>query len=305
MSDIAIKGWPKGRVLRGYAKAVDGTELGWIELKTGVVTVDDGTDAAAVTVALEAWGAAQAPTPEPAALAVSVALESIASAPAASEPVAGMAPTAPPIPPPTSAPESVAAPAGESSAALEPTPEPQPTWHDLVEHRPGQLVRARAVAEWEASKERSKFIAYVARYVFRNQTDEWRWRVGAEGEEVMGSRLVQLRGKGWKILHSVPVGKNDSDIDHVAIGTGGVFTLNTKNHSRSNVWVGGKRIMVNGRPVDHLRNSVSEARGASRRLSSCVGYPVEVEPVLALFASRLTIKERPASVAVSLRVRVG
>lgn len=292
MDAITIKRWAKGRSVRGYAKAVDGAELGWIDLKTGAITLEDGADAVAVTAALQAWGETNPFVQSPSDVAAPVALESAVPAPITYEPGATLAMALPPV--------SAAAPrpAPVAARALEPPPEQQPTWHDLAEHRPGQLVRAQAIAEWEASKERSKFIAYVARYVFRNQTDEWRWRVGAQGEEVMGSRLEHLHGEGWQILHSVPVGKNDTDIDHLAIGPGGVFTLNTKNHSRCNVWVGAKRIMVNGKPVDHLPKSAGEARRASRLLTATVGYLVEVEPVLALFASRFTIKERPVDVAV-------
>jgi hypothetical protein len=32
----------------------------------------------------------------------------------------------------------------------------------------------------------------------------------------------------WTVLHSVPVGTGSTDIDHIAIGPAGVFTLNTK-----------------------------------------------------------------------------
>ncbi|PKQ18766.1 MAG: hypothetical protein CVT68_01765 [Actinobacteria bacterium HGW-Actinobacteria-8] len=173
----------------------------------------------------------------------------------------------------------------------------EPKWTDLAAHRPGQLVREQAVAKWEADKSDSRLFAYGAR-LFDVRTDEWSWRKGAVGEERMGARLAPLLDRGWRILHSVPVGSNGSDIDHVVIGPGGVFTLNTKNHAEGNVWVGSKRIMVNGQPVDHLRNSRHEARRASRILSARVGYTVEVWPVLAVMAARLTIKERPADVVV-------
>jgi hypothetical protein len=34
--------------------------------------------------------------------------------------------------------------------------------------------------------------------------------------------------EAWRVLHSVPVGSRDSDIDHVVIGPGGVYTINAK-----------------------------------------------------------------------------
>ena len=39
---------------------------------------------------------------------------------------------------------------------------------------------------------------------------------GALGEAVVGRLLKKLPG-GWEVLHAVPVGKGDSDIDHVVM----------------------------------------------------------------------------------------
>ena len=76
-------------------------------------------------------------------------------------------------------------------------------------------------------------------------TDERAYRVGTDGEEEVAWRMRKL-GDGWHVLHSVPVGEKDSDIDHVVIGPPGVFTLNTKNHSRKKVWVAERAFMVSG-----------------------------------------------------------
>jgi hypothetical protein len=53
------------------------------------------------------------------------------------------------------------------------------------------------------------------------RTDERAWRIGAVGEEAVAKRLEGF-GAGWRVLHSVPVGKRGSDIDHLVIGPGGV-----------------------------------------------------------------------------------
>jgi len=83
-------------------------------------------------------------------------------------------------------------------------------------------------------------------------------------------------------LHSVPVGSGGSDIDHVVIGPTGVFTVNTKNHAGKRIWVGGGTFMVNGHRTLHARNSVFEARRASRLVSSAAGVDVVVMPVIVL-----------------------
>ena len=51
--------------------------------------------------------------------------------------------------------------------------------------------------------------------------------------------LAQL-GPEWTVLHSVPVGRGKSDIDHIAIGPPGVFTINTKFSPGKDVWVAGR-----------------------------------------------------------------
>jgi len=59
--------------------------------------------------------------------------------------------------------------------------------------------------------------------------DLGRWRRGAEGEEHVGRILEGLSVEGWHVLHDVSFGRGN--IDHIAIGPGGVFTVETKSHS--------------------------------------------------------------------------
>ena len=137
---------------------------------------------------------------------------------------------------------------------------------------------------------------FLAR-AFGVRTEERDWRVGADGEEGVASRLRRL-GEGWHIIHAVPVGENGSDIDHVVIGPPGVFTLNTKNHSRAKVWVAEHSFMVNGQRTDYLRNSRFEAKRASQLLSAACGFEVAVDPVIVVLAAELTIKAQPTDVSV-------
>lgn len=124
------------------------------------------------------------------------------------------------------------------------------------------------------------------------------WYVGALGELQVAKRLSTL-GPGWYVLHSVPIGTGSSDLDHVVIGPAGVFTINTKHHRGQNVWVGGRRILVNGQRTDHLRNAKYEASRASKLLSVAARMLVDVTPVLAIVgAKRMTVRERPIDVVV-------
>ncbi|GHD79757.1 nuclease-like protein [Salinibacterium amurskyense] len=124
------------------------------------------------------------------------------------------------------------------------------------------------------------------------------WFSGAIGERKVGDLLLQL-GPEWAVLHAVPVGKGDSDIDHVVIGPAGVFTINTKRHPGKKIWVGERMLMVAGQKTDHLRNSRHEAKRAAKLLTKATGFPVDVHPVLAIVEpASFTFRQRPQDVSV-------
>ncbi|HEY7947052.1 MAG TPA: nuclease-related domain-containing protein [Acidimicrobiales bacterium] len=129
------------------------------------------------------------------------------------------------------------------------------------------------------------------------RTEESAWRAGADGEVEVAWQLRKL-GPQWRVLHAVGVGEKASDIDHVVIGPGGIFTLNTKNHGRNRVWVAENTFMVNGKKTAYLRNSRFEAQRASKLLSSACGGNVVVEPVIVVMAGGVTVKAPPAGVHV-------
>jgi Nuclease-related domain len=52
---------------------------------------------------------------------------------------------------------------------------------------------------------------------------------GATGEERVGSLLDDLQQKGWYVLHDASLGQH-GNVDHIAIGAAGVFTVETKSH---------------------------------------------------------------------------
>jgi hypothetical protein len=183
---------------------------------------------------------------------------------------------------------------------------PRP-WQDLAVNRPGEMARAQAEVELAAMRERTRVGTFIAR-ALDMKTDERAWRVGAGGEETVGERLEKLKKHGWHVLHSVPIGNRGSDIDHVLIGRGGVYTINTKNHPGKKVWVSPRQVLVNGHPEPYLRNSRFEAERATKLLTAAVGFPVFAKPVLVFLTGTLipdvTIKQQPADVLVLDRMDV-
>lgn len=56
-----------------------------------------------------------------------------------------------------------------------------------------------------------------------------RWLRGAEGERQVGTALADLAVDGWMALHDVSLGHGN--VDHILIGPGGIFTIETKSHT--------------------------------------------------------------------------
>lgn len=178
----------------------------------------------------------------------------------------------------------------------------EPAWTDLALVRAGAAARAQAVAAREAAPVRT-----LAARLLGVPTEERAWRVGADGEEKVAARLVTLAKKDprWRFLHAVPVGTRGSDIDHVVVGPGGIFTLNAKHHPGAKVWVSGDRFLVNGHYQRYVRNSRHEAARASELLSAAVGRPVIATGVIVpVGADSLTVKEQPADVWVVARKQI-
>ncbi|WIE66220.1 nuclease-related domain-containing protein [Curtobacterium sp. MCLR17_036] len=122
------------------------------------------------------------------------------------------------------------------------------------------------------------------------------WFKGALGERRIAAELAAL-GPSFTVLHALPVGRKGTDIDHLVIGPTGVFSINTKNHSGKDVWVGGSDFRVSGGRTDHMRNALSEGRRATRNLSVAAGTSVLVQPLIVVSAQRVRFgRKRPTVV---------
>ena len=124
------------------------------------------------------------------------------------------------------------------------------------------------------------------------------WYLGAIGEIVVAEKLERL-GEGWHVINAVPVGAAGSDIDHVVIGPTGVFTINTKAHANKKVWAAGQALRINGFKQNYIRNSQHEAARASKLLTSAVGRPIDVTPLIVMVGiSELNLGVRRPTVEV-------
>lgn len=93
----------------------------------------------------------------------------------------------------------------------------------------GLLVLAGV--KWESLRWTSGFLVgcVVAMFVIlRMSPPAWieNWQDGAVGEQWTGKALSPLEARGWVVLHDLPGERGN--LDHVVVGPGGVFLLDSK-----------------------------------------------------------------------------
>jgi hypothetical protein len=123
------------------------------------------------------------------------------------------------------------------------------------------------------------------------------WFKGVRGEQRIGSEL-ELLGPEFTVLHAVPVGRGETDIDHLVVGPTGVFSINSKNHSGQRVFVGGGSFMIGGQRTSHIHKSLSEGKRATKLLSYAASCPILVQPLLVVIADQIKRGSKPAPVVV-------
>jgi hypothetical protein len=143
-------------------------------------------------------------------------------------------------------------------------------------------------------------VSTVARFFGRSPLaqDSVPWYLGAQGEIAVGSMLAQLPAE-WAVFHALPVGAHGADIDHLVAGPAGIFTINTKHHSRRSIWVANRSMLVAGNKVPYLGAAEHEAARVTKLLRERMPLLPPVQPVIALVdPGNITIREKPEQVKV-------
>ena len=96
----------------------------------------------------------------------------------------------------------------------------------------------------------------------RAQRQQRAWAVGAEGERLVAATLETLAPYGWTALHDLHwPGRRLANIDHIAIGPGGVVVIDAKNWS-GHVAVESGTLRQNGYRRDREVEGAAEATQA-------------------------------------------
>ncbi len=116
-------------------------------------------------------------------------------------------------------------------------------------------------------------------------------RLGLLGEQTMGDLLGRLARMGYRVFHDVP-GSGKWNVDHVVVGPGGIFAIETKCRSKRPSKGGrpASEAVFDGEAIRFPRYSDVEAPAQARRnaewvareMSKAVGEEVEARAIVAL-----------------------
>lgn len=114
------------------------------------------------------------------------------------------------------------------------------------------------------------------------------------GERVVAEFLEPMKASGWRIYHDVPceTGNDRFNIDHIAIGPGGAFAVETRTRPKGIAREGRDdfKVFYNGEQLDWpwgedqdgIMPAVTHAKWLQNWLVKTAGVLTEVVPVLAL-----------------------
>ncbi|MCL2423996.1 MAG: NERD domain-containing protein, partial [Micrococcales bacterium] len=106
------------------------------------------------------------------------------------------------------------------------------------------------------------------------------------------AQLERLKTAGWTVAHQVPLGLQGSACPHLLVGPPGVFSVRRIGRVGAQVEVDGAAVVIDGLPVNVLRDAVFESRRIRALLVGDALCRVQVRPVLAVTGDLTTSGER-------------
>ncbi|MEU4364289.1 nuclease-related domain-containing protein [Promicromonospora sp. NPDC023987] len=264
---------------------VDGERIGHWDIGAKVAVLDDprhqkaAEHLATIESAALAWHVRQDQRREKKARAAA-RKEAATAEPMRTAQAPVSAPATTPAVPETPAPSSLTRP-----ASTRPTPQPLPAdrGRDLSLNKAGEGIRVTARAKFREAPLTNLF----KRLTGRQTGDDWSWRQGVRGEREVGRALDKaIAGRnGWRLLHGIKRNVRGTDVDHLLIGPGGIFSINAKFHQGKKVWVGEHAVVVGRTATRHVFAARSEAKAVKKVLDAACATPRPVTPVVVITGS--------------------
>jgi hypothetical protein len=103
---------------------------------------------------------------------------------------------------------------------------------------------------------------------FRPSPETQAWQHGAKGERRTARLLVPLERHGWAILHDLAIPGSPANINHLAIGPGGVLVIDSKQY-RGRLRLDGYGMLWHGRHL--LVSTLCKTRWAADQADEVLG----------------------------------
>lgn len=115
-----------------------------------------------------------------------------------------------------------------------------------------------------------------------------RWDQGASGEELTAELLAPLSHIGWVVLHDRRIPGSPANLDHLLVGAGTVWVVDTKAWRGRVKFLGDGRLWYGRTPLDEVLATIRwQAQAVGSVLERCLDRPVTIRPVLCLHGVRL------------------
>ena len=134
------------------------------------------------------------------------------------------------------------------------------------------------------------FAVFMIRKMVKLLDERNSYRLGLDAELAVGQELNQLVANGCRVFHDFPA--ENFNIDHVVVGPGGVYAVETKGRAKPDKGRGtiDAKVIYDGEvlrfPDWHEHKPLEQAKRQAvwlgKWLSSAVGHPVSTTPALAL-----------------------
>ena len=131
---------------------------------------------------------------------------------------------------------------------------------------------------------------FAARWAAKKHFERANYQIGWFGERVVGDLLAPLERQGWRIFHDIPREERGQpfNVDHVAIGPGGVFVIETKSRRKKSDDEAGHIVTFDGKVLNWpwgadrcgIDQAIDNAGWLQQWLKKSIGEDLPVEPIL-------------------------
>jgi Nuclease-related domain len=120
---------------------------------------------------------------------------------------------------------------------------------------------------------------------FRVSQDARNWRRGARGEQRTARQLGRLARHGWVLFHDLAVPGSGANADHLVIGPGGVFLIDSKNWRGRLVFAPDGTLWHGGYPLTATLATIGFETAA---ITGALAVPgLRIEPLLVVHGSTI------------------